>query len=112
MELVESKSSMKTFSSIMRTKAVMFAPSCSRENDHFIKSEEKNLKTRGTENSIVSVVLIIVGNVVFILVPLSRKLSKVAQSSRLHLLSSKQKCSLRVCAGLLDAAKLDIFLKI
>lgn len=59
-----------------------------------------------------SVVLIIVGNVVFILVPLSRKLSKVAESSRLPSLSSKQKCSLHMHAGLLDAAKLEVFLKI
>lgn len=50
--------------------------------------------------------------ILFILVPLSGKIPKAAESSKLCLPSGKQKCSLHMHIGLLDGCKKVIFLKI
>ena len=103
-ELVESGSSMVTFSSIMGTKAVMFAPNCSTESDHVMRAWRRTQDRRYREFRSVTCADHRWG-ILFILVPLSGKLPKVPESSRLHLPSSKQKCTLHMHAGLLDARK-------
>lgn len=103
-ELVESGSSMVTFSSVMGTKAVMVAPNCSTESDHVVRAWRRIQHQRYRDFRSVTCADHRWG-ILFILVPLSGKLPKVAESSRLPLPSSKQKCSLQMHAGLLDACK-------
>lgn len=91
-ELAESGSSMVTFSSIMGTKAVMFTLYCSTKSDHFMKAWERIRDRRYREFHSVTCTDHRWG-ILFILLPLCGKLPKVAESSGLHLPSSKQKCT-------------------
>lgn len=104
MELIQRGSSMMTFSSIMGTKAAIFTPNCSTESDYFMRAwggiQDKKY------GEFCSVIFADRRwRILFISVPLSGKLPEVAESSRLHLPSIKQKGSLCMHTGQLAACK-------
>lgn len=82
----------------------MFAPSCSTESDHPMRAWRRIQDKMYRDFHSVTCIDHRWG-ILFILVPLSGKLPKAAESSKLCLPSSEQKCSLHMHPRLLDGCK-------